>query len=48
MREVPLYSGPVTRDGERGGVCDYTSEYRGNNLKGFKDFYLQVKATMWP
>jgi len=24
------------------------SERRGNNLKGFKEFHLKVKARIWP
>ena len=24
------------------------AERRGNNLKGFKDFYLKAKAIIWP
>ena len=34
---------------EKGG-CFFptTSEQRGHNLKGFKDFYLKAKARIWP
>ena len=25
-----------------------TAQQRGNNLKGFEDFYLKAKARIWP
>ena len=30
------------------GAPQPLSEGRGNNLKGFKDFYLKAKAIIWP
>jgi len=41
MGEVPLY---FLRETE----SVIASERRGNTLTGFKDFYLQAKARIWP
>jgi len=40
------------RDASHGGVQPCTlqsaSERKGNNLKGFKDFYFGAKTRIWP
>ena len=35
---------------EGGGLCEEgaRAQRRGNTLKGFQDFYLEVKARFWP
>ena len=33
---------------ERLDVANHGPQQRGNNFKGFEDFYLTTKAGMWP